>query len=117
VSLRTLIDCPLWWSSARSSDRLADKWLRAQGVPSGTVQTANSLRGAALVQGMMFAFRARERYIGVPITEAHPKPLLRVTCTSSLGIASQENLALVAKNHLRNTSEMPSWLLWLRATE
>jgi predicted nuclease with RNAse H fold len=72
------IDCPLWWSSSRSSDRLADRWLRAQGVPSGTVQTANSLRGAALVQGAMFAVRARERYVGVTITEAHPKALLRV---------------------------------------
>jgi predicted nuclease with RNAse H fold len=72
------IDCPLWWSSSRSSDRLADQWLRAQGVPPGTVQTANSLRGAALVQGAMFAFRARQRYAGVPITEAHPKALLRV---------------------------------------
>jgi predicted nuclease with RNAse H fold len=55
------IDCPLWWSSARGSDRKADKWLRARGVPSGTVQTANSLRGAALVQGAMLAFRARQR--------------------------------------------------------
>jgi predicted nuclease with RNAse H fold len=72
------IDCPLWWSSSRSSDRMADRWLRAQGVPPGTVQTANSLRGAALVQGAMLAFRARERYAGVPITEAHPKALLRV---------------------------------------
>ena len=72
------IDCPLWWSSARSSDRLADKWLRTRGVPSGTVQTANSLRGAALVQGAMFALRARQRYSGVPVTEAHPKALLRV---------------------------------------
>src|SRR5262245_26946945 len=72
------IDCPLWWSSSRSSDRFADRWLRAQGVPAGTVQTANSLRGAALVQGTMFAFRARERYARVPVTEAHPKALLRV---------------------------------------
>jgi hypothetical protein len=47
--------------------------------PPETVQTPNSLRGAVLVQGMMFAFRARERYgAAVPITEAHPKALLRM---------------------------------------
>jgi predicted nuclease with RNAse H fold len=72
------IDCPLWWSSARSADRLADKWLRAKGVPSGTVQAANSLQGAALIQGAMLAFRARQRYGDVPITEAHPKALLHI---------------------------------------
>jgi predicted nuclease with RNAse H fold len=71
------IDCPLWWSSARGSDRKADKWLRAKGIPSGTVQTANSLRGAALVQGVMLAVRVRERHGLVPISEAHPKALVR----------------------------------------
>jgi predicted nuclease with RNAse H fold len=86
------IDCPLWYSSARSSDRKADQWLRSQGVPPGTVQTANSLRGAALVQGAMFAFRARERYPGVAITEAHPKALLHVT-----GLRNQPWTIIAAK--------------------
>jgi predicted nuclease with RNAse H fold len=71
------IDCPLWWSSGRSSDRKADKWLRRRGIHSGTVQAANSLKGAILVQGMMLAFRLRKKYGRVPITEAHPKALLR----------------------------------------
>ena len=70
------IDAPLWWSSGRSSDRLADQWIRkTHKISAGTVQTANSLRGAALVQGVMFAFRMRERYPSVKITEVHPKAL------------------------------------------
>jgi hypothetical protein len=49
------VDSPLWWSSGRSSDRKADQWLRdTYGLSGGQVQTANSLRGAALVQGAMF---------------------------------------------------------------
>src|SRR5262249_41364779 len=71
------IDCPLWWSSGRGGGRKADQWLRDQGIPAGTVQSANSLQGAVLVQGIMFAVRLRERYQGVLITEAHPKALLR----------------------------------------
>src|SRR5437016_9882581 len=55
------IDSPLWWSSGRSGDRAADQWLRKKyGLSGGQVQTANSLRGAALVQGAMFAYRIRQ---------------------------------------------------------
>jgi predicted nuclease with RNAse H fold len=71
------IDCPLWWSSGRGGGRKVDQWLRDQGIPPGTVQAPNSLQGAVLVQGIMFAVRLRERYQGVLITEAHPKALLR----------------------------------------
>lgn len=68
------VDAPLWWSSGRSAEREADRWIRrTHGIRSGTVQTANSLRGAALVQGVMFVSRLRERFPGVPVTEAHPK--------------------------------------------
>jgi predicted nuclease with RNAse H fold len=71
------IDAPMWWSSGRSGDRCADQWLRKRyHIAAGTVQTANSLRGAALVQGALFAERARQLFPGVPITEAHPKALL-----------------------------------------
>jgi len=41
------------------------------------VQALNSLRGAALVQGLMFVQRIRERFLGVRVTETHPKALLR----------------------------------------
>jgi predicted nuclease with RNAse H fold len=68
------VDAPLWWSSGRSGEREADRWIRrTYRIASGTVQTANSLRGAALVQGVMFVQRLRERFPGVPVTEAHPK--------------------------------------------
>jgi hypothetical protein len=45
------VDAPLWWSSGRSAERAA---------PPSTVQTPNSLRGAALVQAAMFVQRLRE---------------------------------------------------------
>ncbi len=70
------IDAPLWWSSGISSDRKADQWIRTTyKIQAGTVQTANSLRGAALVQGAMYAKRLRDRFPDAPVTEAHPKAL------------------------------------------
>lgn len=70
------IDAPLWWSSGRSSDRLVDQWLRrSYGLAGGNVQAANSLRGAALVQGVMFAQRMREKFPDIKITESHPKAI------------------------------------------
>jgi predicted nuclease with RNAse H fold len=68
------VDAPLWWSSGRSGDRQADQWLRTKySLAGGQVQAANSLRGAALVQGAMFVQRMRERFPGVGVTETHPK--------------------------------------------
>jgi hypothetical protein len=68
----------LWWSSGISGDRLADKWLRNKyGLSGGEVQTVNSLRGAALAQGMMFVQRMRERFPAVPVTETHPNAVLK----------------------------------------
>lgn len=72
------VDAPLWGSSGRSSDRQADQWLRKKyRFSGGQVQAANSLRGAALVQGAMFVQRMRERYPGVGVTETHPKAVLK----------------------------------------
>jgi hypothetical protein len=71
------IDAPMWWSSGPSSDRLADQWLRKRyKLSGGRVQTANSLRGAALVQGALFLERVRQRFPQVLATEVHPKVLL-----------------------------------------
>src|SRR5262249_16899234 len=71
------VDAPLWWSAGRSSDRSADEWLRKKyGLSGGQVQTANSLRGAALVQGAMFVLRMREKFPNVRVTETHPKAVL-----------------------------------------
>lgn len=71
------VDAPLWWSSGVSSGRQADRWLReTYGLSGGQVQAPNSLRGAALVQGMMFVQRLRELFPGVGVTESHPKAVL-----------------------------------------
>jgi predicted nuclease with RNAse H fold len=68
------VDSPLWWSSGPSGDRQADQWLRrTYGLSGGQVQTANSLRGAALVQGAMFVHRVRQLFPDVGVTETHPK--------------------------------------------
>ena len=72
------VDAPLWWSSGRSGDRLADQWLRTRYKLTSGVLAANSLQGAALIQGAMFVKRMREIYPGVPVTESHPKVLLKV---------------------------------------
>ena len=56
---------------------MADKRIRKiSGIGPGMVLTAYSLRGAALVVGMMLAFRVREEFPSVRITESHPKALL-----------------------------------------
>lgn len=71
------IDAPMWWSSAEGGGRNADQLLRKKyGIHPGTVQSVNSLRGAALVGGAMLAFRIRQRFREAKITEAHPKALL-----------------------------------------
>lgn len=72
------VDAPLWWSSGPSSDRQADQWLRKKyRLSGGEVQTANSLRGAAIVQGMMFVQRLREIFPAVAVTETHPNAVLK----------------------------------------
>ncbi len=78
------VDAPLWWSSGLSSDRHADQWLRKRySLSGGEVQAANSLRGAALVQAAMFVQCIREAFPGVPVTEVHPKALLKVVARGS----------------------------------
>ena len=89
------VDAPLWWSSGMSSDRAADQFIRKRHkVHPGTVQTANSLKGAALVQGQMTVVRLRERIPQLAITEAHPKALLKATGVDGWHSAVQKfNLA------------------------
>jgi predicted RNase H-like nuclease len=72
------IDAPLWWSSGKSGDRAADQYLRRRfNIFGGTVQAANSLRGAVLIQGALLAMGLRRQSPKLPITEAHPKALLK----------------------------------------
>lgn len=71
------VDAPLWWSSGISGGRCVDQWLRdTYHLSGGQVQSVNSLRGAALAQGMMFVHRIREEFAAIPVTETHPKALL-----------------------------------------
>ena len=71
------IDAPIWWSAAEGGGRRADARLRARyGIRSGTVQSGNSLRGAALIGGALLASPLREAFPSLRITESHPKALL-----------------------------------------
>ena len=71
------IDAPMWWSSCKGAGRKVDESIRERyGIHPGTVQSANSLRGAALVGGAMLAIRIREIFPETGITETHPKALL-----------------------------------------
>ena len=70
------IDAPMWWSASPRAWRCADVRLREQYDLGSTVQSGNSLRGAALIGGMLLASRIREKFPSVRITESHPKALL-----------------------------------------
>ena len=72
------IDSPMWWSAGKGGGRRADKRLRdAYGISSGTVQSMNSLRGAALAGGALLASLMRVKFPDVKVTESHPKALLK----------------------------------------
>lgn len=78
------VDAPLWWSSGKSGDRHSDQWLRSRyGLSGGEVQAANSMWGAALVQGPMLVLRLREAFPGIQVTESHPKALLKAVAGGS----------------------------------
>lgn len=98
------IDAPLWWSSGQASRRKADEWIRRHySIHSGTVQSPNSLRGAALVGGMMLACRIREKYAkanrGVHITESHPKALLMALDLSRHAFAQKFHIEVPENEH------------------
>lgn len=73
------IDAPMWLSSAKRGDRKADVCLRRKhgNVSPGKILAINSLYGAVLAQGAMFAVELRRRFPELPITEAHPGLFLR----------------------------------------
>ncbi len=74
----------MWWSSATKGNRKADRWLRCKygNASPGKVLAINSLYGAVLAQGAMFAVELRQRFSELPITEAHPGLFLRARCLS-----------------------------------
>ena len=95
------IDCPLWWSAGRSGVRRADKWIRAEyQLPSRNVQSVNSMWGAVLVQGMLFAMLLRDRFPNVLITESHPKAV-----AAALSIRTEESILKMFDLTGRWTSE------------
>lgn len=78
------IDCPLWWSDGVGGTRNADKWIRdTYKLPSRNVQSVNSMWGAVLVQGVLFAMKIREKYPEVNVTESHPKALMKALSLDS----------------------------------
>ena len=86
------IDSPMWWSAGQGGWRRADKRIRdAYGISSGTVQSANSLRGAALAGGALLASLLRGKLPDVMVTESHPKALLKAR---SLGDADDGAVAM-----------------------
>jgi hypothetical protein len=100
---------PMWWPSGPSGDRRADQWIRKQyQIGSRTVQTTNSLRGACLVQGALFAERARQLFPAVPITEAHPKAVLQALGHTWSEFCSAFSIKGIAENEHRHASCLPS---------
>ncbi len=100
------IDAPMWWSTRRGGGREADEKIRkGYNIPSGTVQSANSLRGAALVGGAMLAFRVRQEFPGTRITESHPKALLQALKLDGLAFAKRFEVDIGWNNeHERDAS-------------
>lgn len=93
------IDAPMWWSAGPGAGRCADARLRKRyGLPSGTVQSGNSLRGAALIGGALLASRVREEFPGVPITESHPKALLGAFGWDESGFAEEFEIPMAWSN-------------------
>ena len=73
------IDAPMYWSleGDRRSDQIVRTIVVRLGGQSGMVSHVNSLRGACLAQGILVAVLARAKWPDSPITESHPKALLR----------------------------------------
>ena len=75
------IDAPLFWSKTggRTVDDVLRQTLKNNRFPEskvhGTVQTANSLRGACIVQGLLLAKYLSETSWCLTITESHPRVL------------------------------------------
>ena len=100
------IDAPMWWSSHEGAGREADDRIRSKyRISPGTVQTANSLRGAALVGGMMLAIRVREKFPDTMITETHPKALLHALKSNETDFAERFKILTTWSNdHERDAS-------------
>jgi predicted nuclease with RNAse H fold len=71
------IDAPLWWSKSVGGGRYCDEWIRkTYGIPAGSVQSVNSLRGAAIAQGLLLGDMITKSYPGCMLTESNPKAVV-----------------------------------------
>ena len=89
------VDAPLWWSSGPSGWRHADQWLICQ-YPQAqkTVMPINSIRGAVLIQGFLFAAEFRRRFPNLAVTEAHPKLVLHARNQTFDALAQEFGLTM-----------------------
>jgi len=93
------VDAPLWWSSGPSGDRKVDDWLRTTfGLSGGRVQAVNSLRGAVLIQGVLFAKLLRKKYPKIGVTETHPKALLKALRLGKVSFAENFGVTFDGKS-------------------
>ena len=84
------IDAPMWWSACEGGGRGAHARLRARyGIASGTVQSGNSLRGAAFIGGALLASQLRGAVTALRITQSHPKALLRALGLGAVQFAAR----------------------------
>ena len=89
------VDTPLWWSSGVSGLRHADQWLICQYRDARkTVMPINSIRGAVLIQGFLFAVELRQQFPNLPVTEAHPKLVLYARNQSFDALAQEFGLTV-----------------------
>ena len=104
VPLGLGIDAPMWWSSREGAGRKADDRIRTRyRILSGTVQSANSLKGAALVGGMMLALRIREKFPDTRITKHTQRPCYMHSISTILALQIDSKLPSVGVTTMSGT--------------
>lgn len=111
------IDAPMFWSyrGNRVVDEIIQKEKRGKKLPKGkrlpkkggSVLAVNSLRGGALVQGLLLGKYLHETYPALAITEAHPTALLRLLNVSRFQCQLnllRKRIADIANDHKRDAT-------------
>lgn len=76
------VDAPLWWSIEPGGGRTCDQWIRTTySIPSGSVQSVNSLRGAAIAQGLLISDMISKGFPDCIISESNPKAVIQALNT------------------------------------
>lgn len=93
------VDAPLWWSTVPGGGRECDQWIRkTHTIPSGSVQSINSLRGAAIAQGLLVANMISNRFPKCTISEANPKALIQALGVGFDDFLNQNLRSYIYKN-------------------